>query len=170
MNSQTSIQFRSRWTSSTENVKTNIFRCELRTQIASSRIGLEVLRSELDEAITKNTQRPTEITDDRVSDLRDAIKAQQRRLNELASKPHRRWAHGMSCLAFAMFGIPWATQCRHGDIFQSFLTGFLPILLFYYPIEMLLASNSSLPPYTIWIADGSLLLAGIWLLLRLRKY
>lgn len=89
-----------------------------------------------------------------------ALEQERERYAELCSKPHRRWAHGLSCFAFAMFGIPWATRCRHGDIYQSFLLGFLPILLFYYPIEMLLASNSRMPSWSIWIADGTLILCG----------
>lgn len=95
---------------------------------------------------------------------------EQVRLNELRSKPHRRWAHGFSCLAFAMFGIPWAVRSRDGDTVRTFFVSFVPVLLFYYPIEMSLASNASLPPYSIWVADGLLFVAGALLLRSFWKH
>jgi len=55
------------------------------------------------------------------------------RLSRLHVVPHRRWANGFSCLAFAMIGIPIALRLKTSNYATTFGVCFLPILALYYP-------------------------------------
>lgn len=78
----------------------------------------------------------------------------------------RRWANGFSCLFFVMVGAPLAMRLRNADIWTSFGLCFFPILLIYYPLLMYgldRAKCGVLPPYSIWLGNVVLLVAGMWL-------
>ena len=94
------------------------------------------------------------------------------RLGRLKLVPHRRWASGFSCLAFAVIGIPVAMRLRSANYATTFGVCFLPILLFYYPLFMFgltWAKEGTLPPATVWVANVACVLLGLWLLLRESK-
>lgn len=91
------------------------------------------------------------------------------RLGRLHVVPHRRWASGFSCFAFALVGIPVAIRLKTANYATTFGICFLPILLFYYPLFMFGlngAKTGSLPPQAAWIGNLALLVAGVFLLHR----
>ena len=104
----------------------------------------------------------------------------ERRLTELRARyyrlliePSRRWANGFSCLCFVLIGAPIGILRRNSDFLSSFFVCFMPILLVYYPLLMLgvdQAKSGLLPPASVWIGNLVLLLTGIWLMLRVRRY
>ena len=104
----------------------------------------------------------------------------ERRLTELRARyyrlliePSRRWANGFSCLCFVLIGAPIGILRRNSDFLSSFFVCFVPILLVYYPLLMLgvdQAKSGLLPPSSVWIGNVVLLLTGIWLMLRVRRY
>jgi len=95
------------------------------------------------------------------------------RLYRLHTEPWRRWANGFSCLGFVLIGVPVAVWMRQSEFIASFFICFLPILLVYYPllaVSVDQAKDGTLPPYTVWIGNFLLSLAGIWLLRRVNRY
>jgi lipopolysaccharide export system permease protein len=95
------------------------------------------------------------------------------RLFRLQTEPWRRWANGFSCFFFVMVGIPLAIRLRNSDVLTSFFLCFLPILLVYYPLLAFgvdRAKGGVLPPYTVWLGNAILLLAGLWLLRKVLRY
>jgi len=103
----------------------------------------------------------------RTEQLADA----ETRLSRLHVVPHRRWASGFSCLAFAIIGIPVALGLKTSNHAATFGLCFLPILLVYYPLFMLGldgAKMGSLPPYGAWL--GNLACAAIGGLLMYREF
>ena len=91
------------------------------------------------------------------------------RLGRLELVPHRRWASGFSCLAFAVIGVPVAMRLRSANYATTFGMCFLPILIVYYPLFMFGltgAKAGTLPPIAAWFANGACLLIGLWLLFR----
>jgi lipopolysaccharide export system permease protein len=97
--------------------------------------------------------------------LRDA----EFQLYKLELVTWRRWANGFSCLFFVMVGAPLAVRLRNADVWTSFGLCFLPILLIYYPLLMYglyRAKSGALPPYSIWLGNGVLLLGGSWLIYK----
>lgn len=91
------------------------------------------------------------------------------KVRRLGAEPHRRWANGFSCLAFAAIGIPLAMMRRNSDAISTFFVAFLPILLCFYPLLMTseeLAMSGWAPGWAFWTADLILAGAGCWLLRR----
>ena len=91
------------------------------------------------------------------------------RLRRLSVVPHRRWANGFSCLAFALIGIPVALRMKTANYATTFGVCFLPILLVYYPLFMFGltgAKEGNLPPIAAWLGNLTCILVGIALLYR----
>lgn len=105
-------------------------------------------------------------------DWEDRITAQQdaeHRLTRLHVVPHRRWANGFSCLAFAMIGIPVALRLQSANYATTFGVCFLPILMVYYPLFMLgltAAKEGTLPPISAWLGNATCMLIGALLMYR----
>lgn len=88
-------------------------------------------------------------------------------LHRLHAEPHRRWAGGFACLAFAMVGVPVAMMMRKSEFLASFFVCFLPILIVYYPLLIVSvneAKGGGLPPAAVWLGNTVLALAGLALL------
>ena len=100
---------------------------------------------------------------ERNKELKDA----RYRLARLKVVPHRRWANGFSCLAFAIIGIPVALRLRTGNYATTFGACFLPILLLYYPLFMFGlngAKMSTLPAWSVWLGNVACVAVGVVLL------
>ena len=115
------------------------------------------------------------------ADLNDekwrSLHAEQRgastRLNRLRLEPWRRFANGFSCLFFVIVGAPLAIRLRTSNFFNTFAICFLPILVVYYPLLMLSvdrAKDGAMPPYSVWLANVVLLLAGCLLQHNIRRH
>ena len=79
-----------------------------------------------------------------------------KRLSRLHVVPHRRWANGFSCLAFAMIGIPIALKMKTSNYATTFGVCFLPILAIYYPLFMVGLNGAKvgdLPAYGAWLGN-----------------
>lgn len=97
----------------------------------------------------------------------------QSRLARLLTEPHRRWAAGFSCLCFVWVGAPMAIWLRHRDFLTSFFICFLPILVVYYPLMIYGvdgAKSGTVPPWSVWVSNGALILWGAWLLRKVFRY
>jgi lipopolysaccharide export system permease protein len=96
-----------------------------------------------------------------------------KRLYRLQTEPWRRWANGFSCLFFVMVGAPLSIKLRKADLWTTFFLCFLPVLIFYYPLLMYgisRAKNGALPPYSVWMGNVVMGIAGIWLLRKILRY
>jgi lipopolysaccharide export system permease protein len=104
---------------------------------------------------------------------RDKVRIAGQRIHRLQTEPWRRWATGFSCFFFVMVGAPLAIRLRNSDLWTSFAICFLPILLVYYPLLALgvdRAKDGALPPYSVWLGNVILLLAGLWLMRKVNRY
>lgn len=105
-------------------------------------------------------------TDDWKSRIEQRDEA-ERRIGRLRLVPHRRWASGFSCLAFAFVGIPVAIKLKSANYATTFGVCFLPILLMYYPLFMLGlngAKEGTLPPIAAWLGNAACMIAGAWII------
>ena len=96
-------------------------------------------------------------------------KSSTERLSRLHVVPHRRWANGFSCLAFAMIGIPIALRLKTSNYATTFGICFLPILAIYYPLFMFGlngAKGGDLPPYGAWLGNVACMMIGTFLIWR----
>jgi len=101
----------------------------------------------------------------RLEDLDDAKK----RLVKLHVVPHRRWANGFSCFAFAIIGIPVALRLKTANYATTFGICFIPILLLYYPlfaVGLEGAKAGNFPPYAAWLGNLACITIGIYLMYR----
>ena len=97
------------------------------------------------------------------------IKQARKRLTRLKVVPHRRWANGFSCLAFAIIGVPVALRLRTGNYATTFGACFVPILLLYYPLFMFGlngAKTNTLPAWSVWLGNAACLAVGVLMLRR----
>ncbi len=99
----------------------------------------------------------------RLEDLDDA----EHRLGRLHVVPHRRWANGFSCFAFAIIGIPVALRLKTSNYATTFGVCFIPILLLYYPLFMVGldgAKTGTFPPYAAWLGNVACITVGFYLM------
>jgi len=104
---------------------------------------------------------------------RDAIAGQRARMHRLKLEPWRRWASGFSCFCFVLIGAPLAIQMKTANFFTTFAACFLPILLVYYPLLAFgigRCKDGVVPPYTVWLGNFVLCLAGAWMIRRVIRY
>ncbi len=95
------------------------------------------------------------------------------RLHRLRTEPWRRWANGFSCLFFVFVGAPMAIRMRNADIWTTFATVFLPILLIYYPLLAYgvdRAKAGDAVPIVVWMGNLFLGVLGLWLLRQTIRY
>lgn len=104
---------------------------------------------------------------------REAMEGARSRLHRLHLEPWRRWASGFSCFFFVLVGAPLAIQMRTANFFTTFAACFLPILLVYYPLLAFgvdRCKDGVMPPYTVWLGNLVLGLAGAWIMRRVIRY
>lgn len=102
-----------------------------------------------------------------MADQQKELEYARHRCNRLQVVPHRRWANGFSCLAFAIIGVPVALRLRTGNYATTFGACFIPILLLYYPLFMFGLSGakmSTLPAWAVWMGNAACACVGILLL------
>lgn len=104
---------------------------------------------------------------------RGAISGARDRLHRLRLEPWRRWANGFSCFFFVLLGAPLAIRMRTTNFFTTFAACFLPILLVYYPLLAFAVDrckDGAVPPYTVWLGNLVLLMAGILMIRKVIRY
>ena len=109
------------------------------------------------------------LTHDRWKAQNKELDSARYRLTRLKVVPHRRWANGFSCLAFAIIGVPVALRLRTGNYATTFGACFIPILILYYPLFMVGlngAKSGALPAWSVWIGNVTCALVGFVLLKR----
>lgn len=105
--------------------------------------------------------------------LHQDYRGAQARLNRLRLEPWRRCAEGFSCLFIVGVGAPLAIKMRTANFFTTFAMCFFPILCIYYPVlqwAVNQAKDGIVPPYTVWLGNGVLLMAGAWLSRKVLRY
>lgn len=105
--------------------------------------------------------------------LHNRYKDAKSRLNRLRLEPWRRCAEGFSCLFIVMVGAPLAIKMRTVNFFTTFAMCFFPVLCIYYPVlqwAVNRAKDGVVPPYTVWLGNGVLLLVGGWLTRKIVRY
>jgi lipopolysaccharide export system permease protein len=104
---------------------------------------------------------------------RALMEGHRSRLHRLRLEPWRRWASGFSCFFFVLVGAPLAIWMKTANFFTTFAACFLPILLIYYPLLAFgvdRCKDGVMPPYTVWLGNLVLCLAGAWMIRRVIRY
>jgi len=94
-------------------------------------------------------------------------------LAKLLTEVHNRFALSTSCLFFVLLGGPFAIVQGRRQFLTSFLLCFLPILLLYYPIVLLminLSKTSVLPPWSVWTGNVLLLAVALSILRKVLRH
>jgi len=107
------------------------------------------------------------------NELHSDYQRAQTRLNRLHLEPWRRCAEGFSCLFVVMVGAPLSIRMRTTNFFTTFALCFFPVLCIYYPVlqwAVTQAKDGVVPPYTVWIGNGVLMVIGLLLTRRIIRY
>ncbi len=98
----------------------------------------------------------------------------RRHLASLRTEIYSRFALSSSCLFFVLLGSPFAILQGRKQFLVSFFICFLPILVVYYPVALLMMnlSKSCLvnPKWAVWLANGILLAASGFVFRRVLKH
>jgi lipopolysaccharide export system permease protein len=97
------------------------------------------------------------------------INGQKERYNKLYTELHSRLALACSCFFFALVGSPFAVLQGRRQFLTSFALCFIPILVLYYPIVLVMMNlgkdNVFDPALGMWVGNAGMGVAA-WLLLR----
>ncbi|QDT27528.1 LptF/LptG family permease [Gimesia panareensis] len=98
---------------------------------------------------------------------------QEDRQNKLRTALSSRFALSCSCFFFVLVGCPFSIAQARRQFLTSFFLVFMPILLFYYPIVLLMLNLSKLgkiePSWSLWIGNAGLLLIAIHMLRKVLR-
>lgn len=125
------------------------------------------LRAELNLSTAKATSSvPSSV--DQIKMLQFRIEGVERELRELDIEEAMRPALALGCFFFALIGAPVAIWFHRSDYLSNFVICFLPIVITYYPLQLLsinLVKKGTLPPSIgLWIGNAVLGIAGLLLL------
>jgi len=113
-----------------------------------------------------------QLNDQTLFDYEYIQKQHRKEMARLQTEIHSRFALSTSCFFFALLGAPFAMMQARRQFLTTFFLCFLPILLLYYPVALLmlnLAKSQTAPPMCLWVANLLLLLAGgiaLWNVLK----
>jgi Predicted permeases len=97
-----------------------------------------------------------------------------RKIDRMYTEIHSRYALAGSCLCFVLIGSPFSILQGKKQFLTSFILCFVPIILVYYPIIMLLMNQSKNgtidPSYGMWIANILMVGLGIYLIRKVLKH
>lgn len=96
------------------------------------------------------------------------------KLAKLRTEIHSRFAMSTSCFFFVLLGAPFSIMQGRRQFLTSFFLCFMPILLIYYPIVMLmlnLCKNGVVEPsYGMWTGNVILFVCGFFTLRKVMKH
>ncbi|MCH7724987.1 MAG: LptF/LptG family permease [Planctomycetes bacterium] len=146
----------------TDQVKRQVTQIEALEQTMAVEAAFQMLGGDFDD-----------LTNPKWNARHQELRTANERLHRLHTEPLRRWANGFSCFFFVFLGAPLAMRMRNADLWTSFGICFMPILLVYYPLLAFgvdRAKIGALPPYTVWLGNVILALAGLWMIQKARRY
>jgi lipopolysaccharide export system permease protein len=114
------------------------------------------------------------ITSNRFREADRANDRTQISINKMNAEIHSRFALSASCLFFVFLGAPYSISQGKSQFLTTFFVCFMPILLLYYPVVLLVLTLSKSgdvdPAWAMWIPNVILLAAGSVILRRVVKY
>ncbi len=146
---------------------------ELFSRLAESRQEMEKYALDQkahEESIARGNAPQTHQT--HVDQLSVMIRYQQATQRNIIAEMHMRGALAVGCLCFVLIGCPVGIWFSRSDYLSAFITCFLPIIIFYYPVMLAtisMAKSGRQPMEVIWIADAAMVLVSIpmyWRLVR----
>jgi lipopolysaccharide export system permease protein len=95
-------------------------------------------------------------------------------MHRLKTEEHSRIALAFSCLAFVWVGSPFSIMRGERQFLKSFFMCFVPIILVYYPLMLLIINQSRVgvfdPSWMIWVPNGLMFVAGCYFFHRVRQH
>jgi lipopolysaccharide export system permease protein len=133
----------------------------------------ELRQVEAEAFISRNLAKPkrTAEDDEMVMHYRNLRKYRMREIRSFLAERHLRPALALSCLCFALIGGPIGIWTNRADFLSSFVIGFLPTILLFYPILICctnLAKEGHFPiQLAMWSADMVFVVIAVFLCWRL---
>ncbi|QDU44045.1 LptF/LptG family permease [Symmachiella dynata] len=98
----------------------------------------------------------------------------QRRAKKLHTEIHSRYALAASCFFFVLLGSSFSIYHGRSQFLTNFFVCFMPVLLFYYPVVMLMINLSKTgsvnPLWGMWVGNAGLFVAGIFMLRKVLQH
>lgn len=98
----------------------------------------------------------------------------QRRVGKLKTEIHSRYALACSCFFFVLLGSSFSIYHGRSQFLTNFFVCFMPVLLVYYPVVLLmmtLSKNETVNPiWAMWVGNAVLLAAGVYILRKVLQH
>ncbi len=98
----------------------------------------------------------------------------QRRAGKLRTEIHSRYALACSCFFFVLLGSSFSIYHGSSQFLTNFFVCFMPVLLVYYPLVMLMMnlskSDSVNPLWAMWVGNAVMLVAGVYMLRKVLQH
>ncbi len=98
----------------------------------------------------------------------------ERRAGKLKTEIHSRYALACSCFFFVLLGSSFSIYHGRSQFLTNFFVCFMPVLLIYYPVVMLMMnlskSHTVNPLWAMWVGNILLLAAGLYMLRKVRMH
>ena len=144
---------------------------ELRKNLAGMTTNLEARRSErdLETAFALGTGDFDRLDASELLQYDIDLQNNQEDIARIHTDIHKRFALSASCFFFAFLGAPFSVLQARRQVLTSFFMCFLPILILYYPIALLMMDQSKSdvvnPAWAMWVGNA-ILVPIAWVTLR----
>jgi lipopolysaccharide export system permease protein len=95
-------------------------------------------------------------------------------VSKIRTEIHGRFAMSSSCFFFALLGAPFSILQAKRQFLTSFFLCFVPILLVYYPVVLLMMNLSKMgtadPAVVMWLANALVCMAAMHILMRVLRH
>lgn len=131
-------------------------------------------RRDLDTAMALALGDFAQFTSERFRSFAHQLEFDRVDLCKLRTEIHSRFAMSCSCLCFALVGGPFSILQGRRQFLTSFFLCFLPILLVYYPVVLLMQnlskSGTVSPVWSMWVGNLAVMVAAMLILRRVVRH
>ena len=158
--------------------KDSLRSCDLTWPELFERATVLEARNENTRAKIGLTEREVEAThnpalNDHLKHYRNVYRGQAREVRCFEAEKHLRPALALGCMCFVLTGVPIGIWANRADFLSSFIIGFLPIIITYYPILICgtnFAKDGRLPiPLAMWSANAIFAVIAVGMCWRLTR-
>lgn len=149
---------------------------EIQSKLASLEEQQKSLQQqrEIDAALALAVGDFTQLGSRRIKQYGQKLKNSRGECNRLRTELHSRFALACSCFFFVLVGSPFAVLQAKRQFLTNFFLCFVPILLLYYPVVLLMLNLSKSgtvdPAWAMWVGNAVIAVAGLFVLRRVTQH
>ncbi len=148
----------------------------LRTSMQQSRADIEEMsaRRDIEAAFALTTGRFESLAEPRIVSVPGKQRHERYQYHKMRTEVHSRYSLSTSCLFFVILGAPYSISQGKKQFLTTFFLCFMPILLLYYPVMLLMMNLSKSggidSAWAMWVPNAILFVVGWGVLKRVLQH